>query len=102
MFDGEGLVGKGSVVVDTCAAGAVRVEEVATLNHEVFNLRPVSKSARTPSNISRVERSIGWPFTYNPMELTTLVALGYSLSISCLASAILAEILGRLGNSVCE
>ena len=102
MLQLEILIREGLGPVDASAACAVTEDKVATLNHEVFNLRPVSKSARTPSNISRVERSIGWPFTYNPMELTTLVALGYSLSISCLASAILAEILGRLGNSVCE
>lgn len=38
VFQGEGLVGEGFGAVDAGAAGAVAVEEVATLDHEVFDL----------------------------------------------------------------
>ncbi len=39
MFDGKGFVGEGGVVIDACAACTVGVEEVATLDHEVLNLK---------------------------------------------------------------
>ena len=38
MFYGEGLVGKGGVVVYACAPCAIGVEEVAALDHEVLDL----------------------------------------------------------------
>lgn len=42
MLQGEVLVGKGLGAVDTGAARAVAVEEVAALAHEVGDLPPVS------------------------------------------------------------
>ena len=38
VFQGEGLVGEGGVVVDACAACAVGVQEVAALDHEALDL----------------------------------------------------------------
>ena len=43
VLEGEVLVGKGLGAVDGGAASAVAVEEVATLDHEIADLKGVSK-----------------------------------------------------------
>lgn len=45
VFVLEGFVGERGVVVDACAAGAVGVEKVAALDHEVFDLEHIRTNA---------------------------------------------------------
>lgn len=69
------LVREGFRAVDACAAGAIAVQEVAALQHEVFD---------------------------DAVELGAFVALGAAQVVLRLAGAELAEVLGGLGDGVGE
>jgi hypothetical protein len=79
--------------VDTSRAGAVAVEEVASLAHEVFDLR------------GGVRCLVIWgrgEGTDDSVELAAFVALGSSEVVLRFAGAELAEVLSCFGNYICE
>ena len=121
MLQDEVLVGKVLGSVDTCTPRAVTVEEIAGLEHEVFDLKdslPMIKSAFSlfpgiaPSwemAMYRRKRKGGFyggknvsEVTYNAMETTSLIAQRTTLRVAGLTGAVLAEVLGGAGDDVGE
>lgn len=94
MFERKGLVREGFGAVDAGAAGAVAVEEVAALDHEVFDLRV----ARCSASVCM----LGGFDTHHSVELAAFVALRSALRVLGLTRAVLAEVLGRFGGRVGE
>lgn len=61
MFQREILIRKRSGAVYRNAARAVAVEEITTLDHEVFDLFPAAQSQRIhPSYLPGREKAVGW------------------------------------------
>lgn len=96
-------------------AGAITIEKVAALAHEIGDLIcPVSKEGYIDGDIgipsfppSAIEegqprQGRGWRDTHNTVELGALVALGATDAILGLSGAELAEVLGGFGNHVFE
>ena len=96
VFKLEVLVGKGLGAVDAGATGAVAVEEIAALDHEFFDL---ARHRISQYNSGATERGRG---TDDSVKLAAFVALGIALGVLGLAGAVLAEVLGGFGGSVCE
>ena len=97
----EALVREGLGAVDGGAAGAVAVEEVAALDHEVFDLDAVASSESCAAHVyfAGVLQEEG---TNHSVEFAALVALGEAAGIFALAGAVLAEVFSGAGDGVGE
>lgn len=87
----EVFIGKLVRAIDSTRSSTITIDEVTTLDHEIFNLRQVS---------FRVHLA-GFG-TYHSMELAAFVALRLSLGIFGLAGAELAEILCCSRGDICK
>ena len=96
MLQGEILVWKCLGPIDRGTACAIAVEEVAPLDHEIFDLREVREMKGHTNNRSKIRK------TYHSMELAAFVSLRPSLSVFGLTRAELAEILCGAWCDVCE
>lgn len=90
MLEGEVLIAKGFGTVDGSAAGAVAVEEISALDHELLNLPAYELLSETPIRTVPLELRR----TYHAVELAALVSLGPSLRILGFTRAELTKVLG--------
>jgi hypothetical protein len=98
MWQRKILICKLGGAVNGAAASAVAIDEIATLNHEIFDLREVSWKSQA-LNIEMGKRCRGRG-PYHTVELATFVALRLSLGILALTRAELSEVLCRLGSRI--
>lgn len=91
MAQSEIFIGKLLSAIDGTRSSAITIDEITTLDHEIFDLRRVRFSV----HLSGFD-------TYHSMELAAFVALGLTLGIFGLAGAELAEILCCSRGDVCK
>jgi len=103
VAEGEVLVGEGAGAVDAGAAGAVAVQEVAALDHEVFDLIASTPSVRQHSVVLACFGGKGGERrTDDAVEFAPFVALRSPLRVLRLARAELPEVFRRFGRRVAE
>lgn len=97
MLQLEVLIRKSFGAVDAGTTGAIAVEEISTLNHELSDLRAIR--FHNPQHSAERNRRF---LTYNSVKFAAFVALRPSLGILVLASAVLAKIFCGFGSDVGE
>ena len=91
MGQSEVFVGKFGGAVNGAGPSSIAIDEITTLDHEIFDLRRSVQPQATPIGV-----------THHSMELASLVALRLSLGALGLTSAELAEILRSPRGDICE
>lgn len=98
MLEIEVLVCKSLGAKDCSTTGAIAIEEISPLNHEVLDLPKIRFHSTDQPSLARCV--VG--YTDDSMELAASVALRPSLSILVLACTVLTEVLRGLGGNICE